>query len=525
MFYDCTGLTSITIEDSVDEPSNLKTIGTYAFRKCISLTSISIPSSVTTIGDNVFYDCTNLTNINVDNGNEVYSSIDGVLFKGCTELLKYPQAKSGDAYTIPDNVTTIRKCAFQECTSLESISIPNSVTTIGDASFFGCTGLKSISIPSSVTTIGYNTFSDCTGLESISIPSSVTTIEKYAFYECTSLTNVYFIGSATEWNGISIGNSGNAALTNNVKYIDVTYAPPSDLVYNGQSKEATVDKNDTTLGDITIKYYDKDKNLLTGSPVDAGRYTVKIDISGTNTYSDIELGKFVITQAQNSFTSDLSIADWTVGETPNSSAVTAKYGTVVYSYSTEKDGTYTETVPTTAGSYWVKASVTETASYKGLEAKKQFNILAKPEPATPTPEVVTPTTPPQIIDGKGQDLTAGEATELSFRSDAAYRDFIRVELDGKTLDGKNYTVREGSTIVTLKAEYVATLSKGEHTISIVSVNGAATTTFTVNEKPVTKSPQTGDDSHIFMWMALLVVSGGLIAAVGICVRKKKFTEE
>ena len=123
---------------------------------------------------------------------------------------------------------------------------------------------------------------------------------------------------------------------------------------------------------------------------------------------------------------------------------------------------------------------------------------------------------PEIIEGKGQSITAGDKKELTFKSNAAFSDFIRVELDGKTLDAKNYTVKEGSTVVTLKADYVATLSAGEHTIGIVSESGTATTTFTVNVKAVvdndTKSPQTGDNSHMALWMALLFVSGGLLTA-------------
>ena len=62
--------------------------------------------------------------------------------------------------------------------------------------------------------------------------------------------------------------------------------------------------------------------------------------------------------------------------------------------------------------------------------------------------------------------------------------------------------KEGSTIVTLKADYVATLSAGEHTIGIVSTSGTATTTFTVNAKTAAdndmNSPQTGDNS--MMWL-------------------------
>ena len=140
-------------------------------------------------------------------------------------------------------------------------------------------------------------------------------------------------------------------------------------------------------------------------------------------------------------------------------------------------------------------------------------------------DTVTAKLPPEIIKGKGQSIVAGENKELSFTSNATFSDFIRVEFDGKTLDEKNYTVEEGSTIVTLKADYVATLSAGEHTIGIVSASGTATTTFTVNVKAVvdndTKSPQTGDNSHMALWIALLFVSGAGVIGTTVYGKKKR----
>ena len=133
------------------------------------------------------------------------------------------------------------------------------------------------------------------------------------------------------------------------------------------------------------------------------------------------------------------------------------------------------------------------------------------------------TLPPEIIKGKGQSMVAGENKELSFTSNAAFSDFLRVELDGKTLDEKYYTVKEGSTILTLKADYVATLSVGKHTIGIVSTNGTATTTFTVKAKTAvdndTDSPQTGDNSRMALWIALLAAS--LFGLAGTAVYRKR----
>ena len=133
--------------------------------------------------------------------------------------------------------------------------------------------------------------------------------------------------------------------------------------------------------------------------------------------------------------------------------------------------------------------------------------------------------PPEIIDGIGQSITEGEKKELSFTSNAAFSDFLRVELDGKTLDEKNYTVKEGSTVVTLKADYVATLSAGEHTIGIVSESGTATTTFIVYAKAVvdndTKSPQTGDNSRMALWIALLAASVFGLAGTAVYSKRKR----
>ncbi len=88
-------------------------------------------------------------------------------------------------------------------------------------------------------------------------------------------------------------------------------------------------------------------------------------------------------------------------------------------------------------------------------------------------------TGPVIIEGANSAWKAGSKEGLVFRSDAEFKDFIRVLLDGKELDPKHYTVTEGSTIVTVSADYLATLPEGRHTIAIESTTGVATTAFTV----------------------------------------------
>ena len=115
---------------------------------------------------------------------------------------------------------------------------------------------------------------------------------------------------------------------------------------------------------------------------------------------------------------------------------------------------------------------------------------------------------------------------MSFTSNAVFDDFIRVEINGSTLDSNNYTAMEGSTVVTLKAGYTALLPVGEHTIGIVSESGTAATTFIVMAKAesVTNdldSSSTGDNSQIVLWMVILLVSVAAVIAIIVILMKKK----
>jgi len=88
--------------------------------------------------------------------------------------------------------------------------------------------------------------------------------------------------------------------------------------------------------------------------------------------------KKISTFETNEFTQSLAITGWTYGEKANTPTAEAKYGTIKYTYSNTADGTYTEEVPTNAGTYYVKATVEETADYSGLESNAvEFTILPK----------------------------------------------------------------------------------------------------------------------------------------------------
>jgi len=154
-------------------------------------------------------------------------------------------------------------------------------------------------------------------------------------------------------------------------------------------------------------------------------------------------------------------------------------------------------------------------------------------------EAQEPVQPPVIIAGANGSWQKSGTDGLSFTSNAAFADFIKVQVDGKDLDASNYTVKEGSTIVTLNAAYLNTLSVGKHTLSVVSANGTATTEFTITAAPTgggttpqepdknggdTTIPQTGDSSNAVLWIALLFASGAGLFGAAVYSRKRKYSK-
>ncbi|MBO5239693.1 MAG: hypothetical protein J6B50_13150 [Lachnospiraceae bacterium] len=135
---------------------------------------------------------------------------------------------------------------------------------------------------------------------------------------------------------------------------------------------------------------------------------------------------------------------------------------------------------------------------------------------------------PSITGGQNEKWTQGSANELIFTSNAPLSEFISVTIDGQVVDEKNYVKEEGSTIIKLKADYLSTLSAGNHTISINSTSGSATTAFTIEETAKSSSgaatdntPKTGDNNNLFLWTTMLCISGFAILGTLIYSKKEK----
>lgn len=167
--------------------SSLRSIGERAFEYC-ALTELSLPTNVSSIGENAFI-INPLRQIEVAKGNKHYCSKDGVLFNNRLDtLVLYPVAKAR-SYTVPEGVTTIKKCAFdfeflEEYDILNQLTLPVSLNTIEDFAFVSCQNLKEIVLPSNVKKIGVCGLF-CSALEAVVIKGTMPVLSKNAVKKST----------------------------------------------------------------------------------------------------------------------------------------------------------------------------------------------------------------------------------------------------------------------------------------------------------------------------------------------------
>ena len=129
----------------------------------------------------------------------------------------------------------------------------------------------------------------------------------------------------------------------------------------------------------------------------------------------------------------------------------------------------------------------------------------------------------EVTEGANQKYTITKNSEAKFKINADFRLFDdgKVYVDNELVDPKNYTAECGSTIITLKKEFVDTLSVGEHTLKVVfNDGGEAITTFNVARVTVpTDNPQTGDNIGFYIISGILSIVG--LAGAGIFYRRKQ----
>jgi len=133
-----------------------------AFYDCPEVTSIDIPYSVLRIVNDAFKGCSGVKRYTVNENNQSYKDVDGVLFsKDNRMLVKYPAKKALTDYVISEEVSLICTEAFTDNTFLRKVNIGNFVTAVSDFAFKNCTALEEVEIGSNVRILGVDAFKNC----------------------------------------------------------------------------------------------------------------------------------------------------------------------------------------------------------------------------------------------------------------------------------------------------------------------------------------------------------------------------
>ena len=485
-FSGCTGLTSVTI------PNSVTNIGKHAFGGCSGLISITIPNSVTSIGDEAFGYCTSLASVTI--GNSVMR-IGNSAFWNCNSLT---------SITIPNSVTSIGYSVFQYCSSLTYVTIGNSVTSIGSSAFYGCTNLTSITIPNSVTSIGheafmdctslgsvtignyvkaieYSAFSGCTNLTSINIPNSVTSIGNYAFQNCSSLTSITIPNSVTsignsafygcnELTSITIPNSmtsiGGSAFKDciNLNLVKTEIISPFEIdnsVFRGVSSEAILYvPTGTKARYLAYEGWTKNFKEIIEYSTETTTYSLTITVSG---FGYASYNSTAIRNNTQSFTVNKD-ASATISFIPdngyriasvklNNTDVTSSVANNKYTINNITQNTSLavtfEAIPVTTYSLSITASGNGYVSYNGSAIRNRTTSFAVDEGTSAT-IIFTPDNGNSIASVKlnNSDITSqisgNSYTVNNITANTTLAVTFQEDMNALTVDGLNYTVTSQS---------------------------------------------------------------------------------
>jgi uncharacterized repeat protein (TIGR02543 family) len=202
--------TQLNIESSIsdkDKNYTVTKIAMWAFNNARNtLTEVTLPNTVDEIGYQAFFNCSNLTKVIIPEG---VRKIGQAAFYGCSQLT---------SITIPSTITNM-DTAFSGNTALSHVTLTNGISKISSSAFKGCTGLTEIKVPISVNEICSDAFNGCTSLTSVTLEKNINIINSNAFNDCTNLSDVKYNGYKTDWDKVTVNETGNDTLISKVQYL------------------------------------------------------------------------------------------------------------------------------------------------------------------------------------------------------------------------------------------------------------------------------------------------------------------
>lgn len=380
-----------------------------------------------------------------------------------------------------------------------------------------------------------------------------TTAPASGSYEPSVLTQQTVTLNGTVTCPDSIDDNGvllTTTITITISAAGIVGAPTVNLAAGTYTENQSVTLTSSTEGATIYYTTDGSEPTITGG-LPAGTtavYTAPIAVTGTEGESITTTIKAIAVKdrMQNSsvekftYTIQIPVPKYEVNVTNGSgSGNYAQGSTVTITANTAPNGQRFKDWSIESGNITLASSTSDTTTF--VMPAEAVRVKANYE-AIPTPVSY------KILDGANSDWKQNTEETITIRGNGDFSKFVGVKIDGNTIDAKNYTAKEGSTIITLTTDYLKTLSIGTHTFEIVWTDGSASTNFTVSkndsgsETPKDDdknknddsgsqtgdnhhitAPQTGDNSHLTLWISLLGASLiGLLATL--YMRKKKDNE-
>lgn len=356
-------------------------------------------------------------------GTVVYDSTNGIIkaSKGSTDkaVSLVIQGKNGDNWyysQIVDNTFAISVNDIENALNIANVNLNNCKIWLEISD-------DNVSYAVQATRASISTISSV-DIEEIDAPKANTELDLEAICDTTGITNTK---PSVEWNSDSTKADYFTEYTATVELsADITHI-------FGDTVSATVNGNPAT--DVTVNSDDTLIVKYTFSPTDK-------DVLNT-----IESPEFIYENGTS--TDDFIFPDTVTITTKGNNTLSVPVTWDKEALNNYKPSDLNEQILTLKG----KVSIPEYIDYTGNETTMTITVKYKI----------------RLTDGDGQTVTITSNKPAVFRSNAEYIDFSHVEVDGDTIEkDKDYTVKEGSIIVTLNPEYLASLSLGEHTIAIVS---------------------------------------------------------
>lgn len=542
------------------EPTDKDMNGNYTVVK-ISLANVTVSSNIPDTG------------LTYENYTDIQLTADATKASGVADAITYQWYSMGNGADGED-------IAIADATA-ENYTLPGNLS-VGDHKYYcvaACGGyakasdVYTVSVGKAMPVLSVNTVSEKTyGDEQFKLNVTTNSNGKVS-YE----SNKQSVATIDEDGLVSITGAGNAAITIRVAESD-NYQEKSvtiDLKVRKKAGQFVIRKLEYNVvygdadfmidvtdqdGESDITYTSSDERIAVVdqngkvSIRGAGRTKISANMPESDNYTAFGPVDITVHVEKAAGSGSVTLKGWEYGSTANDpKPISDTNGTsrVTYQYKVQgaDDSTYTETVPTLAGDYTLKATFAETDNYKEAAAITDFTITRAPRPenmpgqeetkitaavdvtdlssvalpegwawedqslelipgGTVTAKAVYEDTanyeeytivmeisklPEIVLDATDDVYTIGMDTQAVVKCTGAINEFKNAEVDGEIVDAANYTLEEGSTVLTFTKDYMDTLEVGEHAVRMNYTVGYADSTILVKKLNDQTDPDPDDD--------------------------------